>query len=172
MLGTLPVDAQALEHQADGFAAELAWRPSLLVADLGEQGQRPKTGFLALGTGGLLEQGSQVWVAVSGPGGAEGVGCLGLGVQAWQSLGGEGPQGIANGLGGTAQGEGNLRRALSLVALQQDLAATQGKGIGRAESLTQSRPLGFGQWPNKERWLHTSFYAPDASCTGSILRLH
>jgi len=118
MLGTLPVDAQTLEHQADSFAAEPAWRPSSLVTDLGEQGQRPETGFLAQGTGGLLEQGSQVWVAVFGPGGAEGVGRLGLGVQALQPLGGEGVQGIADRLAGTAQGEGNLRRALSLVALQ------------------------------------------------------
>jgi len=144
MLGTLPVDAQTLEHQADGFAAESAWRPSLLVADLGEQGQRPQTGLLARGPGGLLEQGSQVWVAVFGPGGAEGVGRLGLGVQALQPLGGEGVQGIADGLAGAAQGEGNLRWALSLVALQQDLAATQGNGIGGAEALTKSCPLGLG----------------------------
>ena len=81
-------------------------------------------------------------------------------------------QGVADGLGATAEGGSDLGGSLTAVAVQQDLAAAQGKGIGGAEALTKGGPLGSSQGPDEQRWFHTSFYAPDASCTDCLLRLH
>ena len=92
----------------------------------------------------------------------DGLGGLGLGAQAGQSLGGEGPQGVADGLHTTAEGGGDLRGPLSLVAGQQDLAAAEGEGVGGAKALPEGGPLGLGQRPDEQGWFHTSFYAPDA----------
>src|SRR5262249_8428975 len=141
VLGPLPADAQALEHPADGFAAEQAWGPALLDSDLGGQGQRPQAGRLAEVARGLVQQGAQVVVAAPGPGGVNGLGGLGLGAQAAQALGGEGPQGIADGLHAAAECGSDLGGALAPVAVQQDLGATQGEGVGGAEALPEGGTL-------------------------------
>src|SRR5207245_11110987 len=143
------------EDQADGLAAEPARGPALLVADLGGQGQRPQAGGLAAGAGRLVQQGAQVVVAVPGPDRVDGLGGLGLGVQARQTFPGEGAQGVAGGLDAAGQGRRDLGGTSAAVAEQQDLAAAQGKGIGGAQALTEGQALGGGQGPNKERLFHT-----------------
>lgn len=86
-------------------------------------------------------------------------------LQAVQSLGGEGVQGVADSLHATAEGGSDPGGALPVVAGQEDLAATQGEGIGGAESTPEGGTLCFGQGPDEQGWFHTSFYAPDATCT-------
>src|SRR5262249_42162654 len=76
VLGPLPGDAQALEGQANGLAAEHPGSPALLEADLGGQAERPQAGRLAEAAGGLVQQGAQVVVAPLGPGGVDGPGRL------------------------------------------------------------------------------------------------
>jgi hypothetical protein len=93
-------------------------------------------------------------------------------VQAAQALGGEGAQGIADGLGATAEGSGDPGGALAPVAVQHDLAAAQGEGVGRAEALPEGGTLGFGQRPDEQRRFHASFYVPDARGTDCLVRLH
>src|SRR5262249_15062935 len=108
MPGALPADAQALEDQADGLAAEPARRPALLEADLGGQPQRPQAGGLAEVAGRLVQQGAEVFVAFLGPGGVAGLGSGGLLAQAGQPLDGKGAQNVADGLRGAAQRGGGL----------------------------------------------------------------
>jgi hypothetical protein len=97
---------------------------------------------------------------------------LGLGAQAAQAFGGEGVQGVADGLDTTAQGGGDSGGALALVAGQEDLAAAQGEGVGAAQALSQGAAFRSGQGSDKQRWFHTSLYAPDTLCTDCHLRLH
>src|SRR5262245_41884363 len=133
VLGALPADAQTLQSTSQGLAAEPVRGPALLVADGGGQLQRPQAGRLAQRAGRLMQQGAQVLVAVSGPGRVRGVRGRGLLAKAVQALVGEGMQGIADGLGTTAEGGGNPGRTLALFALQQDLATAQGEGIFGAQ---------------------------------------
>jgi hypothetical protein len=108
-----------------------------------------------------MQQGTQVVVVVGRPEPMHGLGSLGLLLQAVQAFAGEGVQGIADGLRGTAQGGSDAGGTLALIAGQKDLTAAQGKGVGGAQALTQGHALGFGQRPDEQRRFHTSFYAPD-----------
>lgn len=90
-------------------------------------------------------------------------------MQAVQAPPGERPEGVADGLDAAAQGGGDLGGSPALIALEQNLAATQRKRMGGAEALTKGGPLGFGQGPNEQRGFHAPLYAADDSCTGCRL---
>src|SRR5690606_13884798 len=162
VLGPLPADAEPLEHQPDGLAAERALGPALLEADQGGQFERPEAGSLAEVARGLVQQGAEVFIALFGPGGVGGLGGLGLRAQAGRPLGGEGPQGVADGLRGAAQGGGDPGGPLAPVAGEEDLAAAQGEGVARAQPLAQRGPFGDRKSADEQWWFHASFYAPDA----------
>src|SRR5262249_21699246 len=112
VLGPLPADAQALEGQADGLAAEDPGGPALLETGLGRQAECPQAGRLAQAARALVEQGAQVLVAVLGPGGVDGLGGLGLGPQAGRGLGVDGVDRVADRLAGAAEGGGDRGGAL------------------------------------------------------------
>lgn len=98
-----------------------------------------------------MQQGAQVVVVVRGPDGVDRPGCFGQRLQAIQAAAGKGPQGVADGLGRTAQGGGDLGGPPALVAVQQDLAAAQGKGVWGAEALPEYGKLAVGERSNEER---------------------
>src|SRR5262249_30826855 len=163
---------EAVEGEADGLAAEGAGGPALLEADLGGQVECPQAGRLAEAAGGLVQQGAQVVVVSLGPGGADGPGSAGLGTQAGQAFGLEGVEGVAHGLGRATEGSSDLGGAPSLIAVQEDLAAAQGKGVGGTQPQTKGFAFGVGQRPHEQRWFHASFYAPDTICKECSLRWH
>src|SRR5690606_22202213 len=133
-----------------------------LEADQGGQFERPEAGSLAEVARGLVQQGAEVFIALFGPGGVGGLGGLGLRAQAGRPLGGEGPQGVADGLRGAAQGGGDPGGPLAPVAGEEDLAAAQGEGVARAQPLAQRGPFGDRKSADEQWWFHASFYAPDA----------
>jgi hypothetical protein len=98
-----------------------------------------------------MQQGAQVLIAVSGPDRVRGVRGRGLLAKAVQALVGEGMQGIADSLSATAEGGGDLGRALALFAVQQDLAPAQGEGIFGAEPPVKGGPLSGVQRSDKQR---------------------
>src|SRR5262249_9087107 len=53
-----------------------------------------------------------------------------------------------------ADGGGDLRRGLAWGAVQEDLAAAQGEGVGGAQALAQGLPLGVSQGPDEQWCFH------------------
>jgi hypothetical protein len=70
----------------------------------------------------------------------DGFGSFGLGLDAIETSVSESMGGIAHGLHTASQSGSDLGKALALSALQQDLAAAECEGIGRAETLTKGVP--------------------------------
>src|SRR5262249_33815214 len=106
------------------------------------------------GSGASVQHLTEFLIAVPGPNGVDGLGGLGLGAQARHSLGGEGPQGVADGLHTTAEDWSDLGRPIAPRARQQDLAPPQGKGMGRGEARLQLLPVFGRQRNHKRRRLH------------------
>lgn len=119
-----------------------------------------------------MQQGAQVVVVVLAPDGVDGVGSFGFGAEAIQALGGKGMQRVADSLDAAAQPGSDPGRALALDAGQEDLAAAQSEGAGRAEAVTQGRLLGVGQRLNKQWCFHASLYATNDDRTACQLILH
>src|SRR5438309_4397799 len=68
----------------------------------------------------------------------------------------EGPDGVAHRLGGASQLPTDRRWGLAARTGQEDLAATQGEGIGRAQARLQGVALGVREWTHVQRRLHPS----------------
>ena len=96
----------------------------------------------------------EVVVAAAVPGGLGLLGHRRLAPEGAEPFGGEGTEGIADGLGGEADGGGDLRRGLAWGAVQEDLAAAQGEGVGGAQALAQGLPLGVSQGPDEQWCFH------------------
>ena len=63
-------------------------------------------------------------------------------------------EGIADGLGGEADGSGNLRRGQPGGAVQENLTAPEGEGVVGAQALAQGLSLGVSQGPDEEWGFH------------------
>ncbi len=96
----------------------------------------------------------------------------GLLLQATQALAGEGAQGVVDGAHGTAQVAGDGRSPLALGAGQQDLAATDGEGVGGAQPRLQLLLFGSRERANKGRWFHNPLFARSRGQTRPRLLLH
>jgi len=143
LLGPLPAQAQALDGLAHRLGAQDVLAEALLVTDFGRQRQRP----VALGTAGAARQA---------------VGPLLL----------EGVEGVADRLGGAAQGGGDLGRPLALRAGQQDLAAAQRKSVPGVQAGAQLLALFDRQGPHKQRRFHRRAYHGAHLLTTRPWRLH
>src|SRR5262249_3854272 len=126
VLGPPPGDREPAEGLADGLDAQDAGRPAEVVADLGEQAQRPGGAATAPGARALVQQGAQGLVEGGVQQGLGALGPGGLGPQAGQALGVEGADGVAGGGGRAAEVAGDQGGAVAGGAGQQSLAAAQG----------------------------------------------
>jgi hypothetical protein len=84
----------------------------------------------------------------------------------------EGTKGVVNRAHGTAQVAGDGRSTLAAGAGQQDLAASDGKGVGGAQSGLQLVPLGSRKSANEGRGFHTPLFASGCAQTRPRLPLH
>jgi hypothetical protein len=89
-----------------------------------------------------MEQGAQARGRVCGEGGVGGLGPRGAALEGIHPPCVEGMQGIQHGLVVAAEVLGDLRGALAASAFEEDLAATQDEGIGRAQARCQRLLLG------------------------------
>src|SRR5262249_33269024 len=104
--------------------------------------------------------------------GMGGMGPGGLLLQAGQTFALEGVEGIVDGTHGTVQVASDRRGALAVGAGEQNLAATDGEGLGGAQTRLQLLPFGSSEGANKGRWFHTSLFASSCAQTRPCLPLH
>jgi hypothetical protein len=154
VLGPLPADAETLQGLADGLPAEKARRPTALETDAGDQRQAPQTGGLAQGAGRLVQQGLERLGTLGAQQGFDGRRSGRLFAQTVRAFVVEGVDDVADRRRSAAEIAGDLLRRLPLGTGQEDLAAPQGKRIGRMQAGLKLPPLGVGQWSNKQRWFH------------------
>ncbi len=77
---------------------------------------------------------------------------------------------VAHGLGGAAQVLGDGRWPFAAGAGQQDLAAAEGEGIGRAHACLQDIALVVREWTHVQRWFHppSSHIMPHGITLGTV----
>ena len=66
----------------------------------------------------------------------------------------------------------DLRGSQAVPGGQQDLAASDGEGIGGAQPALQLLPLRGGQAANEERWFHVTLFGPLNTWTRPRFDLH
>ncbi len=126
---------------ADGLDAERPGSPAAFVADLTEQGERPRAARLAGEAGTLMQQQVELLVVAGVEQGLGGLGPGGLLGQASQPLGVEGGNRVAHRASGAAQVGSDAPGPLAGGAGQEDLAAAQAEGVGRTQAGLQLLPL-------------------------------
>ena len=139
----------------NGLDTPLVGGQAAFPADCGGEPKRPGTARLANGAGGGVQQGASLRALGSIEHQPGALGAAGLGLETGQPLGVEGPNGMAYALCGTAELLGDLGRALPAPTGQQDVAASQGKGVRGTEPGCQLLALLGRSRANIERWFHT-----------------
>src|SRR5919206_829044 len=77
--------------------------------------------------------------------------------------------GVAHGLGRTAQAARDLARAVSGRAGQEDLGAAECEGAGRAQAGLELSPFRVAQLTNKDGWMHPNqMFSSPPSHKGSL----
>jgi len=140
---------------ADGLAADLARGNALGIGNFGDGVEGPDAGLFAEGARALVQQ-RALLVA---PGGVkDGVGsALGrrrAGSEDSKAIGVEAMNDIADGLVVTAKALSNQAGMVAACAGEQDLAAAEHKGVGRAEAGVDHLLFGRGEGSDIDWWSH------------------
>src|SRR5262249_13288458 len=123
--------------------------------DLGGQGQRPERGRLAEVARAAVQQRPEPFAPAVVEEGAGRPGAVGLRLQAGGPLGLEGPEGVADSLGRAAEPAVDRGGLEPLGAGQQDLAAAEREGRGRAPAGPNRLVLVGAQRSDEEGRFHT-----------------
>jgi hypothetical protein len=126
-----------------------------MEAHFGGQFQGPQIGGLIEGTGTLVQQGPQLFGLLARKSGVDSVGARGTLAQSSQAGLVEGLDSIADRFPIATQVVGSLGGQFPSGAGQQNLAAAQDEGMGRAQACLQVLALGVGQGRHKYRSFHT-----------------
>jgi len=150
----LPAHPQPSECDPNRLARDLFIGDPLGETNLRRQIERPETGRLVEGARRLVQEGAQPFCRSRIEGDSDPMGTGGSLAQGVQPGAVEGMDGVAHGLIVAPQVRGDLRRALAARRGEEDLATTQGKGIGRVESGGQDGAFGVRQRTDEDRSSH------------------